>query len=73
MQIDPERSLRALSTGSQKPPKHHFAILITFFMFPIKPTMLVRLKLFSQGSAYHFPLIDVVVGEALHSYVVSTE
>ncbi len=37
----------------------------------IKPTTIARLNLFCQSNAYGYPLIDQVVDEALHDYLVS--
>ncbi|HYU77273.1 MAG TPA: hypothetical protein VEL31_31785 [Ktedonobacteraceae bacterium] len=36
----------------------------------IKPTTIARLRLFSQDLVYATPLIDEVVDEALHDYLI---
>jgi hypothetical protein len=36
----------------------------------IKPTTVARLKLLSQSNVYGYPLIDQMVDEALHDYLV---
>jgi hypothetical protein len=37
----------------------------------IKPITLARLKLYTQDYHYGFPLLDEVVDEALHDFLIS--